>query len=64
MKAREIRDLTSEELEQRCEETRKELFNLRLQQAAGQIEKATRMRHLRRDIARMQTILREKKQKA
>jgi large subunit ribosomal protein L29 len=64
MKAREHRELTSEELRQRYEDTQKELFNLRLQQSMGQIEKATRIRDLRRDLARMLTIMREKTQKA
>lgn len=64
MKASEHRDLTLEELKQRYEDTQKELFNLRLQQSAGQIEKATRIRDLRRDLARMLTIMREKSQKA
>ncbi len=60
MKAREHRDLTAEELRQRYDDTRKELFNLRVQQATGQIEKATRIRELRRDIARILTVMREK----
>lgn len=64
MKASEHRDLTLDELKQRYEDTRKELLNLRLQQSSGQIEKATRIRDLRRDLARMLTIMREKSQKA
>ncbi len=59
MKASELRELTPEELRQRYEETQKELFHLRLQQSTGQIEKATRLRTLRRDGARMLTVLRE-----
>ena len=59
MKAKELRELTREELEQRLRETRQELFNLRMQQSMGQIEKPSRLRDLRRDLARMQTILRE-----
>ena len=60
MKAREHRDLTAEELRQRYDDTRKELFNLRVQQATGQIEKATRIRELRREVARILTVMREK----
>jgi large subunit ribosomal protein L29 len=57
MKAMELRELTDDELRQRHEETRKELFNLRVQQSTGQIEKATRLRQLRRDIARILTVM-------
>ena len=60
MKPSELRDLTKEELEQRVDDTRKELFNLRIQKSTGQIEKATRIRELRRDIARMLTILKQR----
>ena len=57
MKAMELRELTDDELRQRHEETRKELFNLRVQQSTGHIEKATRLRQLRRDIARILTVM-------
>lgn len=60
MKSSEIRDLTNDELQQQREDARKELFNLRVQQSMGQLEKATRIRLLKRDIARMETILRER----
>ncbi len=60
MKAREHRELTDEELQQRYEDTRKELFNLRIQQSTGQIEKATRLRLLRREVARLLTVQRER----
>lgn len=60
MKANEIRDLTEEEVQQKLLETRKELFNLRIQQSAGQLEKPSRIRELRRDMARMQTIMKER----
>ena len=56
MKASELRDLTIEELDQQLVETKKELFNLRIQQSTGQLEKASRIRDVRRDIARMNTI--------
>ncbi len=60
MKPSELRDLTTEELEQRCDDTRKELFNLRIQQSTGQIEKATRIRVLRREVARILTVIRQR----
>lgn len=61
MKTRELRDLTADELRQRQDEARKELFNLRIRQSVGNIEKPSRIRELRRDIARMLTIDQERK---
>jgi large subunit ribosomal protein L29 len=58
--AREIRDLSQEELAAKAAELKKELFNLRFQQAMGQIENPMRLRTLRKDIAKTKTILREK----
>jgi large subunit ribosomal protein L29 len=58
--AREIRDLSQEELAAKAVELKKELFNLRFQQAMGQIENPMRLRTLRKDIAKTKTILREK----
>ena len=58
--AREMRDLSPEELAARAAELKKELFNLRFQQAMGQIENPMRLRTLRKDIAKTKTILREK----
>lgn len=60
MKPQEIRDLTNEELEQRIDETYQESLNLRIRQGAGQIENPLRIRELRRDIARLKTILNER----
>lgn len=60
MKATEIRELTSEELEQKYDETRQELFNLRMQKSTGQIENPSRLRLLRREVARIRTIMNEK----
>ena len=57
MKAAEIRELTEAELRQKLQETQQELFNLRIQQTAGQLEKPSRLRDLRKDIARMNTVL-------
>jgi large subunit ribosomal protein L29 len=64
MKAKEIRELTAEELNLRIEQARKELFNLRMQQASAQLEKPSRIRELRRDVARLQTIQTERENKA
>ena len=60
MKASAIRDLTEEELTQQLADAKKELFNLRIQQSAGQLENASRIRDLRRDIARMNTVTHER----
>ena len=60
MKPSELRDLTKEELQQRCDDSRKELFNLRLQQSTGQMEKSSRIRELRRDVARILTMMRQR----
>ena len=57
---REMRDLSKEELTAKAVELKKELFNLRFQQAMGQIENPMRLRTLRKDIAKTKTILREK----
>lgn len=64
MKTKEIRDLTLEELRHQYEESAKELFNLRVQQATGQLEKPSRLRELRRDLARMLTVQNEQKKEA
>ena len=60
MNASKIRDLTEEELEQTLLDTRKELFNLRVQQATGQLENQSRLQDLRRDVARINTVLTER----
>lgn len=60
MKIKECRDLTEDELRQRYDESSKELFNLRMQQATAQLEKPSRIRQLRRDIARIQTVMTER----
>lgn len=64
MKALEIRELTDEELAQQMLDTKKDLFNLRLQQSTGQLEKASRIRDLRRDVARLNTAVTERNAKA
>jgi len=60
MKAAELRDLTDEELRGKLRELQEELFNLRFQLATGQIENVGRIRTVRRDIARMHTVLRQR----
>lgn len=57
MKAREVRDLTAEEQVQKLSEAEKELFNLRLQQTTGQLEKPDRIRTVKREIARIKTVM-------
>ena len=60
MKNSELRELTSEELRKKIEEYKEELFNLRFSQATGNLEKPSRIRELRKLVARMKTILRER----
>jgi large subunit ribosomal protein L29 len=57
---KELRALSSEELEAKIKESKKELFDLRLQQSTGSLEKPSKIHELRKNIARMNTILREK----
>ena len=56
----EIRKLSNEELVKKIEESKAELFNLRLSQASGSLEKPSRINELRKLVARMKTILRER----
>ena len=58
--AKELRDLSSDELQAKATDLKKEMFNLRFQQAMGQIENPMRLRTLRRDIAKTKTVLKEK----
>ncbi len=60
MEAREIRDLSTAEMHTRLDQNREELRNLRFRRTVGQLTDPTRVRTLRRDIARMETILRER----
>ena len=60
LKASEIRDLPTDELRQRLEDTKEELFNLRFQNATGQLDNYSRLGDLRRDVARINTTLRER----
>jgi large subunit ribosomal protein L29 len=61
MKASELRDLTVEELEKKVVELNQELFNLKFQLATGQLENSARLPQTRRDIARVHTVLRQKR---
>ena len=61
MKASDLRMKTPDELVDELESLKKEQFNLRFQQATGQMENSARMRQVRRDIARIQTIAAEKR---
>jgi len=56
MKARQLRDMTNDELMKKLAETRQELFNLRFQAATGSLESTARLRLARREIARILTI--------
>ena len=60
MKAAEVRELGVEELERRVAETRRELFNLRFQHATGQLENTGQLKEVRRNIARLLTVLHAK----
>ena len=59
MKISEIRELSSAELNEKLEESKKELFNLRFQLAINQLENPMRLRAVRKDIAKIKTVLRE-----
>ena len=60
LKSNEIRDLPVDELVQKLAETKEELFNLRFQNATGQLDNYSRLGELKRDVARIRTILRER----
>ena len=64
MKIKEIRELTPDELRSRKRELREQMFHLRLQQASGQLEKPSELRSLRREIARIETVLTQKNKTA
>jgi len=59
MKARELKELTKEEVILKKEEVEKELFNLKIRQATRQIDNPLKLRMLRRDLAKINTVLRE-----
>lgn len=64
MKASELRALTPKELGAKAEELRKELMKLRFLHSTNQLENPMRLRHIRKDVARIETILREKRLKS
>jgi large subunit ribosomal protein L29 len=63
MKVIELKEQTREELEMKLLETKKSLFNLKFQKSTGQLENPLKIRNLRKDIARIKTVLREKELK-
>ena len=63
MKSKEIRELTDAEAQAKLRDLRQELFNLRLQQQATRLERPSRLHDLRKDVARIETILRERQLK-
>ena len=60
MKAQELRELTEDELQQREKDLVDQLFKLRFQHALGQVENAMKLRNIRRDLARIKTVRKEK----
>ncbi len=60
MKAKEIKNLTTDELQRKMEDFKVELFNLRFQLATGQLDNPMRIREVRKNIARAKTLLRER----
>ena len=60
MKIEDLRKLTNEELQKKIVEAKEELFTKRMQQANGTLEKPSQLRSLRREVARMKTIIKER----
>ena len=60
MKVKEVRELSTEEINKKLVEAKEELFNLRFQQATRNLEKPSRIRELRHTVARYKTVLRER----
>ncbi|KPU26766.1 50S ribosomal protein L29 [Caloranaerobacter sp. TR13] len=60
MKAKELRELTTQELNTKLTDLKSELFNLRFQLATGQLDNPMRIKAVRKDIARVKTIMRER----
>lgn len=61
MKAKELRDLSADDLSKKAAELNQELFNLRFQLHTGHLENSARIPQVRREIARVKTVLREKR---
>jgi len=64
VKAFDLRELSADELQDKLTETKAELFNLRFQLATNQLDDASRIREVRKDVARILTVLREQEIKA
>ena len=64
MKASQLRELSTEELEQKSKEQLDQLFSARVRHATGQLENTAQLKTLKRDIARVETLLREKREGA
>ncbi len=64
MKAEELRNLSEVDLKEKLKNSRQELFNLRFQLATGQLKNVRRIKEVKKDIARIQTIMREKELQA
>ena len=62
MKASELRELEVEELAQKVREARSEVFNAKVKHATGQLEDTARLKWLRRDLARVETVLTQKRE--
>jgi len=61
VKPKELRDMTADDLNSKAEELKKELFNLKMRHATAQLENPLKLRYVRRDIARVNTIAASKK---
>ena len=61
MKSEEVRGMTADQLDEQLAKLKKEQFNLRFQRATGQLENTSRVRQVRRDIARLKTVARQKR---
>lgn len=61
MKASEFRDMTIDQLDDQLSKLKKEQFNMRFQRASGQLENTSRVRQIRRDIARVMTVAKQKR---
>jgi large subunit ribosomal protein L29 len=63
MKATEIRDMSLEEMSQKASDAEQELFNLRFQHGTGQLENTAKLKQVKRDVARLKTIIRQTESK-
>ena len=63
LKIKEIRELSNKELEGKIRNAKKDLFNLRMKQSSGTLEKPSKIKELRKDVARMKTVMRERELK-